>query len=197
MPSSDIAVPVGVIEPSAIASSVGVAVIDSSIMASSSPSSSLEQPRMAAAATPAPPIANVRSTLRRSSRRSVSSSRRIRVTSVVIDPLRRRKLRARPSHLVTLLTDVTGPDRGRSALVRNAAQVTLMVTRSCSKIWDLRPASGETRFPVVGRMASILPLREIPQNVASGIVVGLIAFPLSIALAVAAGVPPIAGLYTA
>ena len=46
-------------------------------------------------------------------------------------------------------------------------------------------------------MASILPLREIPQNVASGIVVGLIAFPLSIALAVAAGVPPIAGLYTA
>jgi len=38
---------------------------------------------------------------------------------------------------------------------------------------------------------------DIGRNVASGIVVGLIAFPLSIALAVAIGVPPIAGLYTA
>ncbi|MEO8538387.1 MAG: SulP family inorganic anion transporter [bacterium] len=37
----------------------------------------------------------------------------------------------------------------------------------------------------------------IRKNVISGIVVGIIAFPLSIALAVAVGVPPIAGLYTA
>lgn len=43
----------------------------------------------------------------------------------------------------------------------------------------------------------MLPLHEVPRNVASGIVVGLIAFPLAIALAVAAGVPPITGLYTA
>lgn len=38
---------------------------------------------------------------------------------------------------------------------------------------------------------------DIGRNFASGIVVGLIAFPLSIALAVAVGVSPIAGLYTA
>lgn len=38
---------------------------------------------------------------------------------------------------------------------------------------------------------------NIRQNLLAGIVVGVIAFPLSIALAVAVGVPPIAGLYTA
>jgi len=38
---------------------------------------------------------------------------------------------------------------------------------------------------------------NIRQNVLAGMVVGVIAFPLSIALAVAVGVPPIAGLYTA
>jgi SulP family sulfate permease len=40
-------------------------------------------------------------------------------------------------------------------------------------------------------------LATLRTNVLSGIVVGIIAFPLSIALAVAVGVPPIAGLYTA
>ncbi|MBK7330135.1 MAG: sodium-independent anion transporter [Dehalococcoidia bacterium] len=38
---------------------------------------------------------------------------------------------------------------------------------------------------------------NIRQNLLAGIVVGVIAFPLSIALAVAVGVPPISGLYTA
>jgi SulP family sulfate permease len=40
-----------------------------------------------------------------------------------------------------------------------------------------------------------MPAR-VRQNLLAGIVVGVIAFPLSIALAVAVGVPPIAGLYT-
>ena len=40
-------------------------------------------------------------------------------------------------------------------------------------------------------------LSELPRNLLSGVVVGVIALPLSIALAVAVGVPPIAGLYTA
>lgn len=38
---------------------------------------------------------------------------------------------------------------------------------------------------------------DVRQNAISGLVVGVIAIPLSIALAVAVGVPPIAGLYTA
>lgn len=42
-----------------------------------------------------------------------------------------------------------------------------------------------------------MPRAEIAHNVVSGVIVGVIAFPLSIALAVAVGVPPIAGLYTA
>ncbi len=44
---------------------------------------------------------------------------------------------------------------------------------------------------------SLPALSELPQNLISGVVVGVIALPLSIALAVAVGVPPIAGLYTA
>ncbi|MGB4863098.1 MAG: SulP family inorganic anion transporter [Tepidiformaceae bacterium] len=48
---------------------------------------------------------------------------------------------------------------------------------------------------------SLLPSLSFPvdvrSNVAAGLVVGVIAFPLSIALAVAVGVPPVAGLYTA
>lgn len=42
-----------------------------------------------------------------------------------------------------------------------------------------------------------LDFETVKKNVISGIVVGIIAFPLSIALAVAVGVAPIAGLYTA
>lgn len=41
------------------------------------------------------------------------------------------------------------------------------------------------------------PLATIRTDLLAGLVVGIIAFPLSIALAVAVGVPPIAGLYTA
>lgn len=41
------------------------------------------------------------------------------------------------------------------------------------------------------------PLATIRNDLVAGLVVGIIAFPLSIALAVAVGVPPIAGLYTA
>ncbi len=48
---------------------------------------------------------------------------------------------------------------------------------------------------------SLLPTFSRPtsvrSNIAAGLVVGIIAFPLSIALAVAVGVPPVAGLYTA
>jgi SulP family sulfate permease len=43
---------------------------------------------------------------------------------------------------------------------------------------------------------SIMPFAEIRANVISGIVVGIVALPLSIALAIAVGAPPIAGLYT-
>lgn len=43
----------------------------------------------------------------------------------------------------------------------------------------------------------IPPWSEVRQNAVSGLVVGVIAIPLSIALAVAVGVPPVAGLYTA
>lgn len=46
-------------------------------------------------------------------------------------------------------------------------------------------------------MTPALNAADIRTNIISGIVVGIIAFPLSIALAVAVGVPPIAGLYTA
>ena len=42
-----------------------------------------------------------------------------------------------------------------------------------------------------------LPRAELTRNVFSGLIVGVIAFPLSIALAVAIGMPPVAGLYTA
>jgi sulfate permease, SulP family len=45
--------------------------------------------------------------------------------------------------------------------------------------------------------SSLMPRAEFARNVMSGVIVGVIAFPLSIALAVAIGVPPIAGLYTA
>jgi SulP family sulfate permease len=44
---------------------------------------------------------------------------------------------------------------------------------------------------------STMPLTEARSNIAAGLVVGVIAIPLSIALAVAIGVPPEAGLYTA
>src|SRR5690606_7967366 len=42
-----------------------------------------------------------------------------------------------------------------------------------------------------------LSLAEVRRNAVAGLVVGIIALPLSIALAVAVGAPPIAGLYTA
>lgn len=41
------------------------------------------------------------------------------------------------------------------------------------------------------------PRAELSGNLFSGVIVGVIAFPLSIALAVAVGMPPVAGLYTA
>lgn len=44
---------------------------------------------------------------------------------------------------------------------------------------------------------SVPPLVEVRANAIAGLVVGIIALPLSIALAVAIGVSPIAGLYTA
>lgn len=46
-------------------------------------------------------------------------------------------------------------------------------------------------------LESLWRLPDLRQNVLAGIVVGIIALPLSIALAVATGVPPITGLYTA
>ncbi len=45
-----------------------------------------------------------------------------------------------------------------------------------------------------GRRAA---LSDVRQNVAAGLVVGIVALPLSIALAVAVGVSPVTGLYTA
>ena len=50
--------------------------------------------------------------------------------------------------------------------------------------WDIRPPR-------------LLSAAEIRKNVISGLVVGTIALPLSIALAIAVGAPPIMGLYTA
>ena len=52
------------------------------------------------------------------------------------------------------------------------------------------------RFPDVHR-PRLLPRAELTGNLFSGLIVGVIAFPLSIALAVAIGMPPVAGLYTA
>src|SRR5688572_810341 len=46
-------------------------------------------------------------------------------------------------------------------------------------------------------VAKAPPLATVRTDLLAGLVVGIIAFPLSIALAVAVGVPPIAGLYTA
>ena len=43
----------------------------------------------------------------------------------------------------------------------------------------------------------LLSIDEIRRNVIAGLVVGTIALPLSIALAIAVGAPPIMGLYTA
>ena len=43
---------------------------------------------------------------------------------------------------------------------------------------------------------SFMPFAEIRTNVISGIAVGTVALPLAIALAIAVGAPPIAGLYT-
>ncbi len=56
------------------------------------------------------------------------------------------------------------------------------------------PALSPRRF---FRPITIPSPTEIRGNAVSGLVVGVIAIPLSIALAVAVGVPPIAGLYTA
>ncbi len=56
---------------------------------------------------------------------------------------------------------------------------------------------------VLVRLGQLLPRPSLPslaewrRNAIAGLVVGVIALPLSIALAVAVGVPPIAGLYTA
>lgn len=46
-------------------------------------------------------------------------------------------------------------------------------------------------------MPGVPPLVEIRRNAVAGLIVGIIAIPLSIALAVAIGVPPAAGLWTA
>lgn len=54
-------------------------------------------------------------------------------------------------------------------------------------------ASADHWFPSF----SVPPLVEVRANAIAGLVVGIIALPLSIALAVAIGVSPIAGLYTA
>ncbi len=50
--------------------------------------------------------------------------------------------------------------------------------------------------PPVPRRVALPTLAEIRTNAIAGLVAGIIALPLSIALAVAVGVPPIAGLYT-
>jgi len=52
------------------------------------------------------------------------------------------------------------------------------------------------RLPEIHR-PQFLPRAELTGNLFSGLIVGVIAFPLSIALAVAIGMPPVAGLYTA
>jgi SulP family sulfate permease len=54
-----------------------------------------------------------------------------------------------------------------------------------------------TRFLAPPRAWSSTSLAEVRRNAIAGLVVGIIALPLSIALAVAVGAPPIAGLYTA
>lgn len=46
-------------------------------------------------------------------------------------------------------------------------------------------------------LASKITLSDIQENILSGLAVGVIALPLSMALAIASGVPPQHGLYTA
>jgi len=57
--------------------------------------------------------------------------------------------------------------------------------------------ANETRVSLRTILAPDLTALDVRKNILPGLVVGVIAFPLSIALAVAVGVPPIAGLYTA